>query len=508
MVNLKKLRNMVYAVCSVSIMFSFNVVLLARTNTIYAPHTNVMDINLLDGNEFNMYISNYGKFGQSPEGGAGAWWPSNRSSETYIFGAGPWIGAITKDGDTVVTLFYNPNSGQSEGVPAHIADLDDLYNYSAALRDPYDRVHIYGKTTDQYEWPLKTSSGEDSVVSDMDSYEAFMDIAPEYQDSTSKPLGLYVVEQTYQWAVPYLDNILFNIYEIENISSDTLFDVYAGITYDFDVGNESAQNANDLVRFYRSYTFANDTAPTLLNLAYQYQTEPEPGWVGVDGNGLPGVIGSVFLDSPLATDTVIVWDTIGTHVGPDTIYPGEPLGMTAFKIFTVQIDPWTDPERYSLMAGYDPPSVGGAYNPYMDDWYGPGDKRFIQVSGPFTMAPGQKIRLVSAIVMAEDTLNILYEAKKAYILYENNFSDVSEKNHNRTDCPELRVILTTNGVLFTANSNTTKPIMVLIYDACGRLVKEAEIKRKYYFKPERSGVYFYMVRNTAIKEHGQFIVIH
>ncbi len=394
-----------------------------RTRVTHVPQNNVMDINLLDGNEFNMYISNYGKFGQSPQGNAGAWWPSNRRLETYIFGAGPWIGAITKDGDTVVTYFYNPSSGMSEGVPAHIADTTDLYDYNAALGDPYDRVHIYGKTTEQgYEWPLKTATGEDSVVSNMDSYEAFMDIAPEYQESGSRPLGLYLVEQTYQWAVPGLDNIIFNIYEIENISGDTLYQVYAGITYDDDIGNESGNNANDLVGFIRSYDFPNDTlGPVQLNLAYQYQTEPEPGWIGVDGHGLPGVIGSVFLESPLATDTVVIWDTIGTHVGPDTVLPGQPLGMTAFKIFTIQIDPTSDPERYTIMAGYDPASAGGAYNPYMDDVYGPGDKRFIQVSGPFTMAPGQRVRLVAAALVAKDTTNILYAAKKAIDIYNNGF---------------------------------------------------------------------------------------
>ena len=438
---------MLRKLATVLIVFGLSGSLWARTKSGHMPQRSVMDINLLDGNEFNMYISNYGKFGQSPQGNAGAWWPSNRRLETYIFGAGPWIGATTiKDTqiiydttvvdtdsiivdtvtvvnfDTVVTFFYNPNSGQSEGVPAHIADPNDLYNYNAALGDPYDRVHIYGKTTEQgYEWPLKTQSGQDSVVSNMDSYEAFMDIDSAYQESGSKPLGLYVVEQTYQWAVPGLDNILFNIYEIKNVSGDTLYNVYAGITYDDDIGNESGSNANDLVGFKRSYLFPGDSEPTLLNLAYQYQTDPEQGWIGVDGNGLPGVIGSVFLESPLATDTVVIWDTIGTEVGPDTVLPGEPLGMTAFKIFTLQIDPKTDPERYTIMSGYDPQSAGGKYNPYMDDVYGPGDKRFIQVSGPFKMAPGKTVRLVAAALVAKDTTNILYAAKKAVEIYKNGF---------------------------------------------------------------------------------------
>ncbi len=423
-----RLRIKSYLVLGILLLITGSRHLYGRTKT--SPHheTKIMDINLINGNELNMYISNYGVFGHSPQGNAGAWWPSNRRLETYIFGAGPWIGAITKDGDTVVTWFYNPNSGESEGVPAHIADPNDLYNYNAALSDPYDRVHIYGITTNEgYEWPLKTVTGEDSVVSDMDSYEAFLDIDPAHQESDSKPLGLYVVEQTYQWDVPGLDNTVFNIYEIENISGDTLYNVYAGITYDNDIGNESGSNANDLVGFIRSYDFPDDTlGPIQLNLAYQYQITPEAGWIGMDGNGTPGVIGCVFLESPLATDTVVVWDTIGTTVGPDTVLPGQPLGMTAFKIFTVSIDPTNDPARYSLMAGFDPPEAGGAYNPYMDDIFGPGDKRFIQVSGPFTMAPNEKVRLVSAIVIGRDTMDILEQARKALLVYKNNFTAVPQ----------------------------------------------------------------------------------
>ena len=401
----------------------------ARTKVDYAP-SKIYDIQLLDGNNFNMYVTNYGKFGQAPSGSdPGAWWPANRRLETYIYGAGPWVAARTKDGDTVVTFFYNPNSGQSEGIPLLVPtvvgttmtpDLSDILDYNTAIADPSARVYLYGKENGGYPWPLHTSDGADSVVSTLDSYTWFGDLDPNAQESGSKPLGLAFEQTTYQFGVPGLNDIVFLIWEFTNVSGDTLYEVYFGACYDNDIGNESGANANDLVGFNRTYNFP-EYGEVLLNLAYQYQTEPEPGWIGVDGHGLPGVVGSVFLESPIATDTVVVIDTIGQPVGPDTVYPGEQLGMTAFKIFTIQIDPRNDQERYSIMAGWDPPEAGGRYNPYQEDTYGPGDKRFIQVSGPFTMPPGASARMVVAAVIAADSTNIKYVAKKAIDIYNNSF---------------------------------------------------------------------------------------
>ncbi len=380
----------------------------------------ITDIALQNGSQLNLYLSNYGKFGQTPDDSPGAWWPSDRYNETYIFGAGLWIGAITSSGDTLVSFGYNPNNARSEMVPSHI--LGNPLDYQSALQDPYDRVHIYGVTTQDYPWPLKTQDGKDSTISFQDSYTMFTDADTSYQESGSSPLNVVILQQTYTFHVTTLENAVFFHNRIYNYNQDTLYKVYLGINYDFDIGNETATNANDLVGFKRTYDFPDDSVgPIQLNLAYQYQIDPEPGWIGVDGNGLPGVIGSVFLKSPLATDTVVIWDTIGTQIGPDTVIPGQPLGMTAFKIFTVAVDPTSDPERYTLMAGYDLPQVGGAYNPYMDDVYGPGDKRFIQVSGPFTLAPADSCDFDYAIVIGRDTNEILDVARIVKETWTSNF---------------------------------------------------------------------------------------
>ena len=395
-------------------------VLFARSRT-FSPRLNVMDINLLDGNQFNMYLSNYGKFAQTPDGNSGAWWPANRRLETYIFGAGIWV-AAKKNGRKLVSFGYNPNSGQSEMVPAHIRG--DSLDYKTALGDPYDRVHIYGKTNPpfgQYDWPLKTVDGRDSVLSIRDGYVVFTDIAPDYQESGSEPIGLYFQMTTLQYTLAGLDRVVFQLYRIQNVSGDTLDSVYVGLCYDDDVGNESGNNANDLVGFIRSFDFPDDTlGPVELNLTYQYQTEPEPGWQGIDGHGMPGVVGSVLLETPLATDTVIIYDTIGTQV-IDTVLPGEELGMTAMKIFNINIDPKSDEERYQLMSGYDLAAAGGRYNPYQDDVYGPGDKRYIQVAGPFKMAPGEVVHFYAATLIGKDTVDVAYAARYAISTYKKGF---------------------------------------------------------------------------------------
>ncbi len=254
-----------------------------------APSSKIFDINLLDGNQFNMYLSNYGKFAQSPEGNSGAWWPANRRLETYIFGAGIYVGALIKNSDgtvdTVISYGYNPNSGMSEMVPAHL--LGDSTDYKTAEGDPYDRVHVYGKTNPpagQYEWPLKTETGLDSVVSSRDGYVEFTDLDPAYQESGSKPIGIFFQMRTFQWTLSGLDKIVFQLYRIQNISGDTLDSVFVGLLYDNDVGNEAGSNANDLVGFIRAFDFPDDThGPVYINTTYKYKTVPDQGWVRIDG---------------------------------------------------------------------------------------------------------------------------------------------------------------------------------------------------------------------------------
>ena len=489
-------------------------ILYARPAEDFLVGTKNYDYAVIDGSELCMYITNYGIFGYDVVNfTSGGWWPRDRRNETYIYGAGLWVGALKRNDtdparwDTVVTFFYNVTSAQSEGAPALvptwikrdiIVHEPDYTDYSSAAADPQARVYLSNSDNAGYGWPIKevTETGDtvDYILSSLDSYTRYTDLDPNRQESDSRPLGILVDQWTYQFDLPDLKDITFLLWRIKNISGDTLKDVYIGACYDYDIGNEGGTAANDLVDFVRTYDF--DSGPVTLNLAYQYQLEPEPGWIGWDGNGTPGVIGSVFLESPLATDTVVIVDTIGTPVGPDTIFPGEPLGMTAFKIFTLAIDPRNDIERYVIMSGWDPAAVGGRYNPYMDDVYGPNDKRFIQVSGPFDMAPSDEAELVVAAVIGKDTLEILNVAQKAIMVYQNGFSGIKE---TKSESPTFHTSLVGNNLYLNLPVANNK-IDLTITDITGRSVLKQTL-----LNPQNSisldisrfgkGIYFVIVRD-------------
>ena len=390
----------------------------------------MFDAAIIGAGQLKMWITNYGIFAHDVvSDNSGAWWPANYRNETYIFGAGLWVGGIV-NGDTNVTCGYNPNSGRGEFVPAKITDIAQ-----PSPTDPADRVYVYGNIPPGYSWPLKNHAGSDSTLSIQDSYEVFNDNDPsQHFVAENKPLHVAVVQQTYSFIGPLKENIIFFIQHIVNVGNDTIKNMYVGPTFDNDIGNESGTNANDLVGFVRSYVFGNDTVN--LNMAYQYQTVPEPGW-----HHMPGVVASMFLvpDSnsvyadtttypkgfasvtPIATDTVVLIDPDDPEVN-DTIYPGEPLGMTAFRIFTISIDPQNKIQRYLVMAGYDYTANPPYYDPFMRDVYGPGDKRYLQVSGPFDLPPGDTVNLAFAVFVAPDTASLFPVARQVLEIFNSGFA--------------------------------------------------------------------------------------
>ncbi len=87
---------------------------------------NAFDLRYHDVGQIYLPITNYGIHGHEVStGGAGGIWPKG-SGQAYIFGAGIWIGAI-KGSKKLVSVGYNPNSGQSELVPGFELDPDHTY---------------------------------------------------------------------------------------------------------------------------------------------------------------------------------------------------------------------------------------------------------------------------------------------------------------------------------------------------------------------------------------------
>ncbi len=402
----------------------------------------IADYRWMQANQMNMPLTNYGIFGQTINGNAGFYWPSGFPNETYIFGAGIWVGGLVRKindptkFDTEVTCGYNPNSGGDEfiqGIPGHASDPDQKIYFSS-----------------DSDWPLKDAQGRDSILSILDSYYAYNDYdASRHFVPENKPLNITVIQQTYAYLGPGIEDILFFVFNVVlDSSADTVHDAFLGVCADNDIGNESGASANDLVGFDRA-----------RNMAFQWQNDPESGWAH-----FPGTIAYKFLQGPPSNgvDTVHTYkDPYGTtKVDSIVIHPTDTLGMTAFKIFTIDIDPADKFQRYQIMSGYnyktlDSNNVEDSYHPYDVDVYGPSDKRFLQTAGPFNLIPGDTAKVIYAILIAKDTSELPLKADEAQAIFDAGFLNISPE---APESPDLYGIPHENKVtLYWENAPEFKP---------------------------------------------------
>ncbi|MBM3312967.1 hypothetical protein FJY70_00055 [candidate division WOR-3 bacterium] len=361
----------------------------ARTARPAPAGQRVYDMEWLNINKWRCPFHNDGRYGYDPttgSGHAGGSWPQPLKN-FYIFGAGLWFGSIKvradnpEKEDTLVTFGYNPNSGGTEMSPVVVEHAED------GTGSPDDRVFVY--PTD---WPPEprerwvTVPELDSLVpkenfSLMDMWCAYSDILPENHISPGKPQYINVYQTVYAWNYPSNQDIFFIIYNVRNAGTDTLKNCYMGAVCDPDIGDA----ADDMVGLLlNSYVPGADTVRNVGYVGDNNNAEnPGSTWE----TGTPGVFAYKFLDSPKRDSITPTGDTVKL-----------PIGMTAFKKFTIDIDPVTDAAQYLTMAGFDYRT--GVFSPYDSVDAAPADKRFVQCSGPFTLAPGQMERLVIACIGA------------------------------------------------------------------------------------------------------------
>lgn len=246
------------------------------------------DVRIQSGNQWKLCLSNFGKFGQTRDYRAGAWWPRN-TWHNYIYGAGFDIGGIKPNGDTVVTIGYGPHGGESEYAPG------------PAYANPKDpQWHVYFSSDLDYPF---------SPISLQDAYAIYNDLDSSYHIPDSfKVLGVTVTHKTYVWPIDWADDVVFFKYIVKNDTTFPINDIYLGIPIDFDIGNEAGISCNDRCGL-----------DLQRKLFYGWQEEPEPGW---DSRGMLGY--------KLLT----------------------PCSLSAYKRFTLAYEPNSDREWYLTMAGY------------------------------------------------------------------------------------------------------------------------------------------------------------
>jgi len=383
----------------------------ARTAGKQWQPSRIYDFQWYQKNQWNIAVTNYATFGNGI-GRAGGEWPAG-SGDMYIYGAGIWIGSLKKTEtgkDTFVSNGYNPNSGKSEMTPGCYDNAPGGYGSRA-----FERVYISPdfppnpadfpvSLQDSVLLPLKVNETTRTyfyyvprtAVSTADGWAVFNDRDPANHTAsrTPRPMGVEVYQSIYSWTLPWNKDIVFFKLDVRNRSSDTLRDVYLGVCCDADVGNAADDKAGLCLH---KYIFNKDHSDSAYadNLGYVWSNDASPA----------GFIGFDFLQSPYVKNpdgSIDGFDGLDNNGNGliDEPAEGRQVGMSAFKIFILANDPKDDFAQYLALAGYDwdPPYEK---NPYDSFDTPPDDKRFLQATGPVTLAPGELTTVTVAVIGAQ-----------------------------------------------------------------------------------------------------------
>ncbi|MFC2170658.1 T9SS type A sorting domain-containing protein [Calditrichota bacterium] len=254
-----------------------------------------------------MNITNYGFLGNSgnhsqnqlgdPE--TGGWAPQCEfpagSGSQYLFQAGLWIGAIveTDSGE------YPRVSHGIEGWAGGWGGMEmwpgyDFEDPGIIERSNRKRLKNY-LDDDVYSYDAKASQEFIATFTDTSLVDPIGRILRTQSDGAHVPLGVKVTQHSMQWDASGFDDFIIIDYNIENIGSRALKNVYLGLLVDADIGSYEVINrhTDDLTGFLAE---AEDEE---WNIAYIFDNDgrrPDES-AGTDFTG-PAVAGTMILQSP------------------------------------------------------------------------------------------------------------------------------------------------------------------------------------------------------------------
>ena len=227
-----------------------------------------------------------------------------------------------------------------------------------------------------------------AMVSEEDTYCIYNDLRESQHATGDSPMGVEVIERTYQWSYSYARDFLIYDYTVINVGTSSngdsetfseinpdtpgaLTDVYLAIRFDFDISfNASGEYwYDDLTAYLESD-----------HLSY--------GWDGDD----PDVEGNDAGEFGISTGYLGV-RTLG--YSPDYLATDPNVGSgntpSSHNWWTIDDDPSSDALKFQFMSNHlyaaEPPS------PY--------DYRYLHSVGPWDMAPGDTIRWYAAVGVGE-----------------------------------------------------------------------------------------------------------
>lgn len=389
------------------------------------------------------------------------------------------------------TEFNRTNGNPTDGSNSYSWPIWDTEDVKDGYHLGYDRyfgrfiIDPSNRTTSKYPKGPAYISEEDIFACFKDTDLSKYKMGPSAAKRKGYPLKLQFEQMIYSWGFGEYKDFVFIKYDIINMSNDSLRDCWMSPMMDVDIARApytANGSGNDRCKYYKSPGFELDpTSKDTLNLAFQWTMNNR----GEDGKGF-GYLGYDFLESPAVykangfEDEVVNGQTVrkawmwrsqknllkgeinphdGQPVKQDTVigvdkmtYPIElegfvrkdkryyenkqQLGLMSFRNWNIEDDLKTDEEWYNFMS-----SIGDDGSYYRDGDKGPGDKRFMMATGPFSMMPKDTVRVVVGIILALPTIrreadgseadvqNLVKRDMFAQKVYDNNFRAPAPPNN-------------------------------------------------------------------------------
>ncbi|NNE43953.1 MAG: hypothetical protein HKN12_07075 [Gemmatimonadetes bacterium] len=362
-----------------------------------------------------LHISNRGLFGtnNADETFPSAEWPAG-TREDYLYAAGLWVGGVLRRGgdpDTLCTsgLFQfgewanrNPNEGCGtplegicrtfEGAPSGLRRFDDDAD-GLVDEDPLDGRDNDGDGRTDEDFAGISQEMFRTVYYDTSTFRN--DFVVNDADRHT-PLGLQVIQESYQWTDPQFDDFVGIEFRVKNISEQIdpvgwdVESAYIGFMVDGDIGlkaRDLPRHLDDAAKFASIDTMVPNPAggapiPIQLTMGYMYD---EIGTAGDAADDVPGFIGAMFLGHTVDTVSADIEEALAPRA----------VGIHAFRVFTGNGgDPRDDLDRYRFLRGeFDTAQSIGAGSTKPEDW------RFLISAGPFhRIPPGSTLTFQVAFV--------------------------------------------------------------------------------------------------------------
>ncbi len=188
-----------------------------------------------DGNDVVLYVAPNGHLAYDGATYAQGYFPK-RTSNQYIYDAGPWVGGIVDGIPTVAEVQY-----LSEFVPSEIGTTGQPF-----------RVFNSSISADRKSWPpeFSTPAGEPIIVAKAQNLVVqYNDLYGTPARDVHQPLGIEVRQRSLAYGDAIKRSAIIFLWEIKNISTNPIHDGYFGFWADVDIGDaldDRTSTVNDM----------------------------------------------------------------------------------------------------------------------------------------------------------------------------------------------------------------------------------------------------------------------